>query len=48
MPETLQRVAEQLHRALTDGGAEIKLSLSRETVEWLPKVIDARVEEKRW
>lgn len=42
MAELLTRDADALHRALDKGGDEIKVNVSRETAEWLARLIDAR------
>ncbi|MCX7522472.1 helix-turn-helix domain-containing protein [Microbacterium sp. STN6] len=42
MIDVLTRDANALHRALDGKGAEVKLSLSRETAEWLARIVDAR------
>ena len=40
--ELLTRDAGALHRALEKGGDEIKVSVSRETAEWLSQLVDAK------
>lgn len=42
MTTTLKRDAEALHRALDTAGDEVNVSLSRETVELVIRVVDAR------
>lgn len=42
MTELLTRDADALHRALGKDGDEIEVSLSRETVEMLARLVDAR------
>lgn len=42
MAELLTRDADALHRALDMGGDEIKISVSRETAEWLSRLVDAK------
>lgn len=42
MTTTLKRDAEALHRALDAAGDEVNVSLSRETVELVIRVVDAR------
>ena len=42
MTELLTRDADALHRALDKGGDEIKVSVSRETAEWLARLVDAK------
>lgn len=42
MIDVLTRDADALHRALDGKGDEVKLSLSRETAEWLARIVDAR------
>lgn len=44
MTETLTRDADQLHRALAKGGDQVRLTVSRETAEWMARLVDARVE----
>lgn len=43
MTDVLARDADALHRALNRAGDEVQLSLSRETAEWLTRIVDARV-----
>lgn len=42
MTELLTRDADSLHRALDMDGDEIKISVSRETAEWLAHLVDAK------
>ncbi|HEY5221890.1 MAG TPA: helix-turn-helix domain-containing protein [Microbacteriaceae bacterium] len=42
MTDVLNRDADALRRALDSKGDEVKLSLSRETAEWLARIVDAR------
>lgn len=42
MTEVLFRDADSLHRALEEGGDEVKVSVSRETAEWLSALVDAK------
>ena len=44
MTETLTRDADQLHRALAKGGAQVRLTVSRETAERMARLVDARVD----
>lgn len=43
MADTLARDADKLHRALAEGGDEVRLTVSRETAEWMAQLVDARV-----
>lgn len=43
MTELLTRDADALHRALVTSGDEVAVSVSRETAEWLARIIDAKV-----
>lgn len=43
MTELLTRDAEALRRALVKSGDEVEVSVSRETAEWLARIVDARV-----
>lgn len=43
MTETLTRDADTLHRALAKGGDEVRLTVSRETAEWMAQLVDAKV-----
>ena len=42
MVDLLSQDAEALHRALDKDGAEVEVSLSRETVELMTRLVDAR------
>lgn len=42
LTEMLARDAEALHRALGAGGEEVEVVVSRETAEWLARLVDAR------
>jgi excisionase family DNA binding protein len=42
MTEVLTRDADAVHRALDKGGDEIRISVSRETAEWLSRLVDAK------
>jgi hypothetical protein len=44
MSETLTRDAGQLHRALAKDGDQVRLTVSRDTAEWMARLVDARVE----
>ena len=43
MADTLTRDADKLHRALAKGGDEVRLTVSRETAEWMAQLVDAKV-----
>ena len=43
MTELLTRDADALRRALVKSGDEVEVSVSRETAEWLARIVDARV-----
>lgn len=43
MTEILTRDADKLHRALAKGGDEVRLTVSRETAEWMAQLVDAKV-----
>jgi len=43
MTELLTRDADALRRALVRSGDEVEVSVSRETAEWLARIVDARV-----
>ena len=43
MPEILTRDADKLHQALAKVGDEVRLSVSRETAEWMARLVDAKV-----
>lgn len=47
MPELPTRDAVALHRALDKGGDEIEVRVSRETAEWLARLVDARARGQR-
>lgn len=42
MTDVLTRDADALHRALDGAGDEVKVSVSRQTAEWLARIMDAR------
>jgi len=42
MTSILTHDAEALHRALDSEGDEVELTLSRETAEWVSRIVDAR------
>lgn len=43
MTETLTRDAVELHRALAESGDEVRVTVSRETAEWMAQLVDAKV-----
>lgn len=43
MTDILTRDADKLHRALARGGDEVRLTVSRETAEWMSQLVDAKV-----
>lgn len=43
MTELLTCDADALHRALAKGGDEVRLTVSRETAEWMAQLVDAKV-----
>lgn len=43
MTDILTRDADKLHRALAKGGDEVRVTVSRETAEWVAQMVDARV-----
>lgn len=43
MTEILIRDADKLHRALAKGGDEVRVTVSRETAEWMAEIVDAKV-----
>ena len=43
MTEILTRDADKLHRALAKGGDEVRVTVSRETAEWMAEMVDAKV-----
>jgi excisionase family DNA binding protein len=47
MTDVLTRDADALHRALDGAGDEVKVSVSRETAEWLARIMDARSRGQR-
>lgn len=47
MADVLMRDAEALRRALDDAGDEVRVSVSRETAEWLSRIVDARSRGQR-
>jgi len=47
MTDVLSRDADALHRALDGEGDEVKVSVSRETAEWLARIVDARSRGQR-
>lgn len=47
MTDVLSRDADALHRALDGAGDEVKVSVSRETAEWLARIVDARARGQR-
>lgn len=47
MSDVLTRDADALHRALDSAGDEVKVSVSRETAEWLAHIVDARSRGQR-
>lgn len=47
MTDVLSRDADALHRALDGAGDEVKVSVSRETAEWLARIVDARSRGQR-
>lgn len=47
MTDVLSRDADALHRALDGAGNEVKVSVSRETAEWLARIVDARARGQR-
>lgn len=47
MTDVLTRDASALHRALDGGGDEVKVSVSRQTAEWLARIVDARSRGQR-
>ncbi|WP_068402417.1 helix-turn-helix domain-containing protein [Kribbia dieselivorans] len=44
MSDVLNVDAKSLHRALDGGGDRIEVSISRETAEWLTRLVDARAQ----
>ena len=47
MTDALTRDADALHRALDGAGDEVKVSVSRQTAEWLARIVDARSRGQR-
>jgi len=47
MTDVLSRDADALHRALDGEGDEVKVIVSRETAEWLARIVDARSRGQR-
>src|SRR6478735_9913100 len=47
MTDLLTRDAVALHRALESTGPEVNVSVSRETAEWLARIVDARSRGQR-
>ena len=47
MTDVLSRDADALHRALDGEGDEVNVSVSRETAEWLARIVDARSRGQR-
>ncbi|WOQ16943.1 helix-turn-helix domain-containing protein [Raineyella sp. W15-4] len=47
MTDVLTRDADALHRALDSKGDEVKVTVSRETAEWLARMVDARSRGQR-
>lgn len=47
MTDVLTRDADALHHALDGAGDEVKVSVSRETAEWLARIMDARSRGQR-
>lgn len=43
MTEMLNHDADTLHRALAQDGDRVRLTVSRETAEWMAQLVDARV-----
>lgn len=43
MTDILTRDADKLHRALAKGGDEVRVTVSRETAEWVAQMVDAKV-----
>ncbi len=43
MTDMLTRDADTLHQALTTGGDQVQVTISRETAEWVAQLVDARV-----
>lgn len=47
MADVLARDADALHRALDRRGDEVEITVSRETAEWLVRIVDARSRGQR-
>lgn len=47
MTDVLTRDAAALHRALDGAGDEVRISVSRQTAEWLASIVDARSRGQR-
>lgn len=47
MTDVLSRDADALHRALDVAGSEVQISVSRQTAEWLARIVDARSRGQR-
>ncbi len=47
MTDVLIRDADALHRALDGVGDEVNISVSRQTAEWLARIVDARSRGQR-
>lgn len=47
MIDVLSRDADALHRALDIAGDEVEVSVSRQTAEWLARIVDARSHGQR-
>jgi len=47
MSDVLTRDADALHRALDHGGDQVEVSVSRQTAEWLARIMDARSRGQR-
>lgn len=43
MTDILTRDADKLRRALAKGGDEVRVTVSRETAEWMAEMVDAKV-----
>ncbi len=43
MTDILTGDADKLHRALAKGGDEVRVTVSRETAEWVVQMVDAKV-----
>lgn len=47
MSDVLTRDADALHRALDHEGDQVEVSVSRQTAEWLARIVDARSRGQR-